>query len=341
MNNELSKQRILIVDDARENLDVLFGLLHHEYQISMANNGIKAIKITRKILPDLILLDIMMPEMDGYEVCTKLKGDPLTKNIPIIFVTVKDQESDEIKGFELGAVDYITKPISPIVVKTRVKTQLALYNQQRELSNQVNEKTKEIYDTRLKTINMLGLASEYKDNETGKHVTRMSQYSYHIAKEYGFSEDEAQLLLNASPMHDLGKISIPDSILQKPGKLDNDEFKAMQEHCTVGKKILETQTGELFVVAAIVAAEHHEKWNGKGYPNGISGEDIDVRARIVAIADVFDALISDRPYKKAWAIDRAVNVINQDAGTHFDPQLVKAFNKVLPRLLEIKEKYNS
>jgi len=339
MKYKMSKQTILVVDDTPINIEVLTEILKDDYNVRFAKNGVTAFKLVKKFIPDLILLDILMPEMDGFEVCKKLKESPITKNIPIIFVTAKNQEIDEAKGFELGAIDYISKPVSPVVVKARVKTQLALHNQKRELCKQVNEKTKEINYTRLETINMLGHASEYKDNETGQHIARMSRYSYIIAKEYGLSEDEAQLLLNTSPMHDLGKIGIPDRILQKPGKLTDEEFRVMQDHCVIGKKILDSQNSELFVAASIVANEHHEKWNGKGYPLGIKGEEISIYGRIVAIADVFDALTSKRPYKEAWETERALNLIREEAGQHFDPDLVNAFMNVIPDILREKEQY--
>lgn len=339
MIDELKKQNILVVDDVKENLLVLYGILEDEYKVSIANNGINALKIAKKIIPDLILLDIMMPDMDGYEVCKKLKEDPLTSDIPVIFVTAKDQENDEVQGLELGAVDYIVKPISEAIVKVRIKTHLALYDQQRELDRKVHIRTKELNDSRLSVIEKLSIAAEYKDNDTGAHVKRMSQYSYEIAKEYGFSENDANLLLHAAPMHDVGKIGIPDAILLKPGKLDPDEWIVMMTHSEIGSKIIGEDASELLQIARKVAYEHHEKWNGTGYPRGISGEDIDIRARIVTVSDVFDALTSVRPYKDAWEIERAVDLINSEADRQFDSRVVSAFNNVLPKLLVIKGKY--
>lgn len=328
---------ILVVDDTPINIEILTDILADDYNVRFAKSGEIALKLAKKFLPDLILLDVVMPEMDGFEVCKKLKESPVTKNIPIIFVTANSQETDEAKGFKFGATDYISKPVSPVIVKARVKTQLALHDQQRELNKQVKEKTKEINYTRLETINMLGHASEYKDNETGKHIMRMSKYCYIIAKEHGVSEDDALMLLNTAPMHDLGKIGIPDSILQKPGKLTTEEYKAMQEHCVIGKKILDSQKSELFVVASVVAYEHHEKWNGKGYPLGIKGKEISIYGRIAAIADVFDALTSKRPYKEAWDLERALNLILEESGQHFDPDLVNSFMNALPDILKEKE----
>ncbi len=337
----IEKQTVLIVDDSTENIDVLNGILNDSYNIKFAKSGKMAIKIAEKFQPDIILLDIMMPEMDGYEVCEKLKLSPVTTNIPIIFVSAKDQELDEAKGFELGAVDYITKPVSPVIVKARVRTQLSLMDQQLELSKQVKEKTKELVETRLEIINKLSVAAEYKDTDTGLHVTRMSKYCYIMAQEYGFNEEAAELLLNASPMHDVGKIGIPDHILEKPAKLDSDEWEVMMTHCQIGKDILGDNENPLLKIASIVALQHHEKWNGKGYPNGLSGVQIDINARITAVADVFDALTSDRPYKKAWEVEKAVSVIQEDSGTHFDPKVVEVFLKSLDKILDVKNTYSS
>ncbi len=339
MSQDIKKQTILVVDDSTENLDILDSILSTEYNINFATNGKTAIEISKKYMPDIILLDIIMPVMDGFEACKLLKKDPLTKNIPIIFVTAKEEDFDEAKGFELGAVDYITKPVSSIVVKARVKTQLALYDQKRELTRLVNERTKELNQTRLEIIRKLGVASEFKDNETGIHVVRMSKYCCEIAKAYGFNEDEAELLLNAAPMHDLGKIGIPDVVLQKPGKLNDEEWEIIKTHCDIGKRIIGEHKSELISTAKIVAYEHHEKWNGKGYPQGLVGEDIHIYARIVAVADVFDALTSLRPYKEAWSTKRAIKLVEEEAGSHFDPKVVEAFIKAMPEIIMIKNKY--
>jgi putative two-component system response regulator len=339
MNSNSEKETILIVDDIRENIDVLNGLLKRDYDIKFATNGKMAVSITRRFLPDLILMDIIMPEMDGFEATKILKADPLTKDIPIIFVTAKDEDFDEAKGFELGGVDYITKPISPIVMKGRVKTQLALYNQKKQLAMQVKEKTKELLEARLEIIRKLGIAAEYKDNVTGNHVVRMSKFCYYIAKAYGFDQEKMDLFLHTSPMHDIGKIGIPDRVLQKPGKLDEKEWEIIKTHCAIGADIIGDTETELMMVSKIVAYQHHERWNGKGYPEGLKGEDIHIYARIVAIADVFDALVSPRPYKKAWEVQEAVEHIKSEAGKHFDPEVVKAFVKALPDIERVKEEY--
>nr|WP_199405181.1 MULTISPECIES: two-component system response regulator [Corallincola] len=335
------KATILVVDDTPENIDVLAGLLRDDYNVKAAKNGEIALKIAHlSPPPELILLDIMMPGIDGYEVCRRLKEDPVTKHIPVIFVTAKISPEDELRGLELGAVDYITKPISPPIVKARVKTQLALFNQNRELDRKVKEQTATIAETRQKVIERLGRAAEYKDNETGMHVVRMSHYSRILAVAVGMNEADADLLKAAAPMHDIGKIGIPDRVLQKPGKLDAEEWEVMQSHAVIGGEILGDDESELLKLAKLVALTHHEKWNGKGYPNGLAGEDIPLEGRIVAIADVFDALTSERPYKKGWSVEDAIALLEKEAGEHFDPRLVKLFVAELPKVLEVKASFS-
>jgi len=330
---------ILVVDDVETNVDILVAILGDDYDLSVALDGPSALEYVAEEPVDLILLDIMMPEMDGYEVCRQLKKNISTRSIPVIFVTAMGEVRDETKGFELGAVDYITKPVSPPIVKARVSTQLALYDQNRELERKVQERTAELNRTRLEIIRRLGRAAEFKDNETGLHVVRMSYYAKLIAQAAGFNDEHAELLLNAAPMHDIGKIGIPDNILRKPGKLDDEEWEMMRQHTKFGAEILGDQDSVLLQLAREIALSHHEKWNGKGYPNGLAGAEIPLESRIVAIADVFDALTNERPYKKAWPIEEAVALIERESGEHFDPALVDAFLKALPEMLEIKAQY--
>ena len=338
--NSNAKQSILVVDDTPENIDVLSGVLRAEFKVKAALNGERALKIAfAEPKPDMILLDIMMPVMDGYEVCRQLKENPATSKIPVIFITAKNQDEDEKKGLELGAVDYITKPINPSIVKARIHTHLALYDQNRELEHKVKQRTHELEDTRLQIIRRLGRAAEYKDNETGLHVIRMSHYSKLIAQAYGGNESWVELLFNAAPMHDIGKIGIPDKILLKPGKLDGDEWNMMKQHAEIGADIIGDHPSPLLQLSRVIAATHHEKWDGSGYPNGLAGEAISLEGRIVAIADVFDALTSERPYKKAWQVKDAVQLIDDNSGSHFDPSLVPLFHEVLPEILAIKEQY--
>lgn len=333
------KQTVLIVDDTPDSIEILEGVLNEDYYIKAAKSGKMALKIAEKTCPDIILLDIMMPEMDGYEVCKRLKSNPLTKAIPVIFISARGDAINEARGFEIGAVDYIAKPISTSIVLSRVKTHLALYNQNRTLEIQVAEKTKELTGTRIEIIRRLGMAAEYRDNETGMHIYRVSEFCKIIALNYGFPENEADLLLNVSPMHDVGKIGISDTILQKPGKLTKEEFDIVKKHPLIGASIIGDHNSELLRTARIVALEHHEKWNGSGYPNRLVGEEINIFARITAVADVFDALTSKRPYKEAWKIEDALNYIRSESGEHFDPKVVDAFFQGLNNILLIKEKY--
>ena len=340
MNTQITKQTVLVVDDTPENIQILNGVLRPNYKVKAAPNGEKAIKIAQSASqPDIILLDIMMPEMDGYEVCRQLKSNPITEKIPIIFVTAMSEVEDEKKGLDMGAVDYITKPINPAIVLARVRTQLALYDQTRELEKKVQERTAELNSTRMEIIRRLGRAAEYKDNETGLHVIRMSHYSRLIATQINANEEWVELLFNAAPMHDIGKIGVPDANLLKPGKLNDEEWALMRKHPEFGGEILGDNDSELLQMAKEIAVNHHEKWDGSGYPKGLQGAEIPLTARIIAIADVFDALTTERPYKKAWPVERAVKFIEDNAGSHFDPELVAVFIKALPEILIIKDQY--
>ncbi len=321
------KPQILVVDDEPANLRVLKQILQDDYRLSFAKSGEEALRLVNNSKPDLILLDIMMPDMTGLEVCKALKSQPSTQSIPVIFVTALNEESDEAQGLELGAVDYITKPVSAAIVRARVKTHLSLVQ------------TDTLKETRLQIIQRLGRAAEYKDNETGMHVMRMSYYSQILARAYGLCETHAELLLHAAPMHDIGKIGIPDNILLKPGKLTDEEFAVMKSHPQIGADILGEDDSDILKMAKTVALTHHEKWDGSGYPNGLAGEAIPIEGRIVALADVFDALTSARPYKKAWTIDEALTFIRDQSGRHFDPKLVVLFDEVLAEILEIKGRF--
>ena len=340
MSDVADKKTILIVDDTPENIDVLRGLLEADYKVKVALEGNRALKIANSSNPpDLILLDIMMPGLSGYDVCEQLKDNPLTRRIPVIFVTAMGEVDDESKGFALGAVDYMTKPVSPPIVHARVRTHLALYDQALQLEDTVQQRTKELNDTRMEIIRRLGRAAEYKDNETGMHVIRMSLYSKILARAAGLDEEQAELLLNAAPMHDVGKIGIADHILSKPGSLNDEEWAVMRKHPEFGAEIIGDNASSILRMARIVALAHHEKWDGSGYPLGLSGENIPLAARIVAIADVFDALTTMRPYKEAWSVDDAIADLQKDAGSHFDPQLVSKFVAVLPEILKVRASY--
>lgn len=340
-HHNTAQQTILIVDDTPDNIDVLAEVLAPHYQTKIALNGEKALKIAAgEHKPDLILLDIMMPGISGYDVCQRLKRNSDTHGIPIIFVTAMNDMEDEKKGLEMGAVDYITKPINPAIVLARVRTHLALYDQTRELERLVALRTAELEKTRSQIIRRLGRAAEFKDNETGNHVIRMSHYARLTAQATGMSAAQVEILFHAAPMHDVGKIGIPDNILLKPGKLDEVEWEVMRQHPAMGAEIIGDHKDELLQAARCVAITHHEKWDGSGYPNGLKGEEIPIFGRIVAIADVFDALTTARPYKKAWTVEAALEMIEEGAGKHFDPGLMPAFRQALPAMLKIKEQYS-
>jgi len=314
--------KLLIVDDEPTNLKVLKQVLQQDYRLSFAKNGVDALEFAARELPDLILLDVMMPEMTGFEVCQQLKSQPNTQHIPVIFVTALKDEVDETKGFECGAVDYITKPISPVIVKARVRTHLSLVS------------AEELKKTHLQLIQRLGRAAEYKDNETGMHVMRMSHISRILALALGFNENFADKLLQAAPMHDIGKIGIPDHILLKPGRLDDDEMRIMQQHPLIGAEILSNSKSELIQLAHSVALCHHEKWDGSGYPAKLQGEKIPIEGRIVAVADVFDALTNKRPYKEAWSVEKTMDLIKEQSGKHFDPEVVDALVRKLNHVVQ-------
>ena len=319
------KPLLLVVDDEAANLQLLRQILQDDYALLFAKDGARALELAQQEGPALILLDVMMPGMSGHDACRRLKAEPLTAAIPVIFVTALNDMRDELSGFEAGAVDYITKPFSPSIVRARVRTHLSLV------------RIDELKETRLQIVQRLGLAAEYKDNETGLHVIRMSHYARLLGVAAGMDAAQADDLLHAAPMHDVGKIGIPDRILQKPGKLDADEWAVMQNHASIGGDIIgEHAAGGMLALAREIALSHHEKWDGSGYPNGLAGRDIPLAARIVAVADVFDALTSVRPYKRAWPVAEAVAYLQEQKGRHFDARLVDLFVQELPAIVAIR-----
>lgn len=326
-NIQEQKAKLLLVDDEPTNLRVLRQVLMQDYRLSFAKSGEEALTLVGREKPDLILMDVMMPGMTGFDACRTLKSDSTTTQIPVIFVTALKDEMDETAGFEAGAVDYIMKPISPAVVKARVRIHLSLV------------RAEELKRTRLQIIQHLGRASEYKDNETGTHVLRMSHYSRILALACGLNEHFAEDLQHAAPMHDIGKIGIPDHILLKPGKLTAEEFDIMRQHPLIGADILGDCAPGLMAMAKNVALYHHEKWDGTGYPASLKGDAIPIEARIVAIADVFDALTTKRPYKEAWTVEDAVAWLKGQSGTHFDPELIGLLDQVIPAFLEVRERW--
>jgi len=335
------KECVLIVDDEPANLRVLAGILQDTYRVLVANSGEAALTLVQQTLPDMILLDVMMPDLDGFEVCRRLKADPISAPIPVLFVTALDDPVSEEEGLSLGAEDYITKPINPAVVQARVKCHLALYDQNRELEQKVFDRTRQLHETRLRVIQRLGRAAEYRDNETGMHVIRMSHSSRLLAEALGLEPSWVDTLYNAAPMHDVGKIGIRDDILLKPGQLTPQEREVMKSHTLIGAEIIGDGDGlPLFEMARSVALSHHEKWDGSGYPYGLSGNDIPLEGRIVALADVFDALTSTRPYKPAWSVEQAVNFLIKESGQHFDPDLTAVFLGLIPEIVAIMQTFS-
>jgi cyclic di-GMP phosphodiesterase len=336
------RNTVLLVDDIPANIKILVGALRDSYRLVVATSGIDALKAAMEKKPDLILLDVMMPGMDGYEVCKRLKSQPETADIPIVFVTAMDEEKDETRGFLLGAVDYIVKPVNPVIVKARVQTHIALRTAQRELQRHrdeleeiVLERTCELRDTQIEITNRLVQAAEYHDHQTSRHITRMAHYCVIIGRAHGMGEHELTLFFHASAMHDIGKLGISDSILHKKGTLTPDEFEEMKRHTLIGADLLYGSGNELMNMAHLIALTHHEKWDGTGFPLGLKEEEIPFSGRIAALCDVFDALSSKRPYKDAWPLSEAKKVIVEQKGIHFDPYVVDLFLDDYPKIEEV------
>lgn len=336
----MEKQTVLIVDDTPANIDVLKGILSDDYRIQVANNGSVALKIIARQLPDIILLDVMMPDIDGHEVCRRLKSDPLTARIPVIFITAMTESADEEIGLKLGAVDYISKPVNAAIVRARVATHLAIADQQATCERRVSKRTQELMISQRAAIQMLGEAGHHNDTDTGLHIWRMAAYANALAKAVNWHVDASDMLELAAPMHDMGKVGVADSILQAPRALTEEEWQAMKAHPQIGYQILSKSQTPLFEMAAEIALYHHEKWDGSGYPSGLVGEAIPESARIVAIADVFDALTMARPYKPAWSADKAFDLILSESGKHFEPRLVDAFISIQDVILRLMAEWD-
>jgi len=319
---------ILIVDDEPQNLAVLRQILSPQYKLIFATSGADALAAVAKFKPSLLLLDVNLPDMSGYEVCETLQKNPINAHMPVIFVTALSDVGEEAKGFAVGAVDYLVKPVNPVIVRARVKTQLSLVRATR-LENSYRD-----------AIAMLGETGHYSDADTAEHVWRMAAYAGAIAQGMGLPDDECRLIEDAAPLHDTGKIGVPSAILRKPGPLDDAEWAVMKTHPYIGWKILSQSDANVFRVSADIALGHHEKWDGSGYPYQRAGESIPLAARIVAVADVFDALSTKRPYKVAWPYEDCLDLIKTSSGKHFDPQIVQAFLGIQPQILDIKAKWN-
>ena len=321
-------KKLLLVDDEPTNLQALKQILQHDYQLLFAISGEDALKLAREHKPDLVLLDVNLGDMSGYDVCREIKLEPDLQCTPVLFVSAMFDTLNEAQGFEAGGCDYIHKPVIPAIVKVRVATHLSLIS------------VSELKKTQLQIIQRLGRAAEYRDNETGLHVIRMSNYSHLLALAAGLPEFDAEMILHASPMHDVGKIGVPDHVLLKPGPLNEDEWQVMLKHPEFGSEIIGEHESVLLQTARTIALTHHEKWDGSGYPNGLKGELIPIAGRIVAIADVFDALVSARPYKKAWKVEDALALMQRESGKHFDPDLVPLFIGLVPQVTEIMERFS-
>ena len=337
--HSLEAPKVLLVDDNTANLQVLRENLDGlGYKLLIAKSGKSALEIVRKAHPDLVLLDIMMPEMDGYEVCRRLKSAEETRHIPVIFLTAMADAEDEAKGLALGAVDYITKPINPELVRARVQNHLELKRHRDHLEQLVRVKTREVQLTQAVMIESLATLAEYRDPETGGHIKRTQNYVKALAVKLKghprfrdlLDEQTIELLYLSAPLHDMGKVGVRDHILLKPGRLEDAEFAEMKKHTLFGEealRITEQKLGQSTFLrhAREIAGSHQEKWDGSGYPRGLTGEAIPVSGRLMALADVYDALISKRVYKPPFPHAKAVEIIQEGRGTHFDPDVVDAF----------------
>lgn len=353
MNELFKREKILIVDDNPENLMTLMNILKDDYIVIASTNGEKALDLASKDpKPDIILLDIMMPGIDGYEVCRRLQRDLPTRDIPVIFITAKTDVDDEAKGLDLGAVDYIGKPVNPAIVRARVRNHLELKRHRNHLEELVAQRTYQLKKAQESVIEAMGMVAEHRDPETGSHISRTKGYvnilSIELSKLPKYSKiltpHIIELVTNAAPLHDLGKIAISDSILLKEGSLTPEEFEIIKTHPLIGEETirmaeLKFKDNDTLMIARDIAGAHHEKWNGKGYPRGLSGADIPLWGRIMAVADVYDAIISRRSYKEAKSHKEAVAYIIDHKGTQFDPDLIDAFLNVEDEILEIALKY--
>ena len=340
--------RILIVDDHPANALLLQRVLEAEgYNFVDTTTDPRTVVGLHEINDyDLILLDLRMPYLDGFEVMRLLMATIVDDFLPVLVITAQTDEETRLKALREGARDFLTKPFGRSEILARIRNHLevrALFNRQRVLSEtleaRVHERTQALLDSQYETIRRLGRAGELRDNETGLHVVRMSHTCHRLALASGLGEERAKLLRDASPMHDIGKIGIPDRILLKPGSLAPDEWEIMKTHVTIGADMLAGGGSEIISCARTVVLSHHERWDGSGYPAGQRGDEIPIEGRIAALADVFDALTSERPYKSAWSVPAAIDYVHENAGRHFDPNLVAVFDEVLPDILDIREQF--
>lgn len=361
MDNITEKATILVIDDTPDNLSLMSALLKDIYKVKVANHGDKGFKIaTSENPPDLILLDVMMPDIDGYQVCRQLKANAATRDIPVIFLTAKSEEDEEQKGLELGAVDYITKPIIPSIVLARIKAQLQvkaaadfLKDKAAYLEEEVAKRTQEVMAIQDVTILAMASLAETRDSDTGNHIRRTQHYVKALAEklkpnprftEY-LTDNNINTLFKSAPLHDIGKVGIPDCILLKPGRFEAHEMEIMKTHTTLGRDAIQQAENalgvkvEFLTIAKEIAFCHQEKWDGSGYPEGLSGDNIPISARLMAVADVYDALVSRRIYKEGMPHEKAVQIIVEGKGRHFDPDMVDAFVEIQGEFLAIAQRY--
>lgn len=346
---ELKQAKILAVDDNPINLQVITTLLKKNgySRVTQTSNPYEVNDLFNEVGFDLLLLDIHMPGMDGFQVMEQLNKNNPGRYLPILILTADISRDVRYKALCNGAKDFITKPFDKAEVEYRVRNILQVSLLQKMLQEQndileikVRQRTKQLEEAQVKLVECLGLAAEYRDNETGMHVVRIGRMSRLLAQKMGLPQQQCDILGHASPMHDLGKIGITDEVLLKKGKLENKEWQQMQQHTTIGGDILRSVGGELMETAAIIAETHHEKWDGSGYPKGISGEEIPLITRITSVCDVFDALLSKRPYKHPWSLDKTITYLIESSGKHFDPSVVEAFITALPEIIVIREQFS-
>jgi len=345
LRNEIKSASILVVDADPLDVDIVLEAEGFT-DVVVENDPIKAVQRYRDNDFDLVMLDVYMPVLDGFQIMDQFAMAIKSIRPPILMLSALNDRKTRLKALNSNAQDFMQKPFDKEELVCRVSNLLEMHNSQKilgkytvNLEKLAKERTEKIEKTQTEILDCLAYAAEYRDMDTANHTIRVGWYSRIIAEKYGFKDDELNLIQQAAPMHDIGKIGISDSILLKPGKLDKDEFEQMKLHTDIGAEILSKSNSRIMKYAKIIALAHHEKWNGMGYPKGLAGHKIPIAGRIVALADVFDALSMNRPYKKAWPLEKILNLIKEESGEHFDPHLVRMFLDSLPAILEIKEKY--